>query len=627
MPFVAPSQKPADVAGGDESGSGLPLPEGPDADSDAGSNEDLSGSFDRADTPAGVLECDSTDDDTDSRVSETRGEEASGKDAGRMENTSERVDRDENRASRESFPSRAVRVAARTAAGLVKTAAAAIGFGHAIGFVVDAASAEERCVPFLVHGGDALTSELLGKCPSLRGAFVPPAWCANPHAQTLAGYGRMATLFLKYDRQLVRCEDGGQVALDWLVRARFKRGADAWRAASAAARRVFFNQTDASDDEARRPSRFAPWLARRHEHEGDRDPPRVSASSVPESDSLPLDAPVFIMLHGINGGSHEGPTKWAIATAAAPGWRCAALNLRGCGGAALVSPKVYCAASSSDVRAAVDACHALYPSAPILLSAYSLGTYVVGTYLAEEDCKPGGAARRNVAGAVLTSCPMEPHSSYAGLSDPDVPSGLMYNGAIAAKLREYFFKHSEAIHEHPEVDVKALNIAAMRTVADFEKAIIVTTHGFKDVDEYYDYFSPGRIVPAIRTPTLYVVARDDPFLGRMEDIEHAIRGSKHVALAHVARGGHVAFLQKGVGIFGQCWTDVVTGEFLRAALDPRSDAAEAAARSAGVPKTVIARDIPDIGQRRIVARTSIAEVIDEDDDRSTRGDAAGRAKL
>ena len=217
---------------------------------------------------------------------------------------------------------------------------------------------------------------------------------------------------------------------------------------------------------------------------------------------------------------------------------------------------------------------------------------------------------------------MEPHSSYAGLSDPDVPSGLMYNGAIAAKLREYFFKHSEAIHEHPEVDVKALNIAAMRTVADFEKAIIVTTHGFKDVDEYYDYFSPGRIVPAIRTPTLYVVARDDPFLGRMEDIEHAIRGSKHVALAHVARGGHVAFLQKGVGIFGQCWTDVVTGEFLRAALDPRSDAAEAAARSAGVPKTVIARDIPDIGQRRIVARTSIVDVVDEDDDRSTPGDAA-----
>jgi hypothetical protein len=57
-------------------------------------------------------------------------------------------------------------------------------------------------------------------------------------------------------------------------------------------------------------------------------------------------------------------------------------------------------------------------------------------------------------------------------------------------------------------------------------------------------------------------------------------------------------------------------------LEPRSTCAEAAAKSAGSPKTVIARDIPDIGQRRIVARTSI--VFDAADDED---DAAKRAKL
>ena len=614
MPFVASPQKP-DVAGGDESGSGLPLPEGAEANSDAGSNEDPSGSFEsRSNTPAEVSErADDTDDDTGSRASETRGEDATSPDDATCVDDGEA----KNERARRSFRSRAFRYAARTATGFVKTAANAVGLGFVLGRVVDATRAEERCVPFLVHGGEALTSELIEKCPSLFGAYVPPSWCLNPHAQTLIGYGRMLTLFLKYDRQLVRCEDGGQVALDWLVSARFKRGNAVANAARLALRRMI-GTLDADPRRASRPSRFAP--ARRSRFAA-RDPV-VTASSVPEASTLPLDAPVFIMLHGINGGSHEGPTKWALATAAARGWRCVALNLRGCGGAALASPKVYCAASSSDVRAAVDACHALYPAARILLSAYSLGTYIVGTYLAEEDCKPGGAARRGVAGAVLTSCPMEPHSSYAGLSDPDVPSGLMYNGAIAAKLREYFYKHSEAIHEHPEVDAKALNIAAMRTVADFERAVIVTTHGFKDVDEYYEYFSPARIVPAIRTPTLYVVARDDPFLGQTAGIERAVRESKHVALAHVARGGHVAFLEKGVGVFGQCWTDRVTGEFLQAALDPRSDAAEAAAKSAGAPTTVIARNIPDIGQKRIVARTSIVDVVDEDDDRSTPGDAA-----
>ena len=622
MPFVASPQKPADVAGGDGSGSGLPLPEGHDATSDFGSTEDPSGSFDRADTPAGVSEHDSADDDTDSRVSETsRPEDATRNDAGIA-----------NSDTNDSLGWRAAAYASRAAVGIAKTAAAAVGLGHVVGRVCDAVRLEERCVPFLVHGGDALTTELIDKCPSLFGSYVPPAWCTNPHAQTLIGYGRMLTLFLKYDRQLVRCEDGGQVALDWLVESRFKKTnklADVFRATWRAS---FAFGSNAKTKLEKRPSRFAPKTRRAGNA---KDPPKtVTASSIPDACSLPLDAPVFIMLHGINGGSHEGPTKWAIATAAARGWRCVALNLRGCGGAALASPKVYCAASSSDVRAAVDACHALYPAAPILLSAYSLGTYIVGTYLAEEDCKPGGAARRNVAGAVLTSCPMDPHSSYAGLSDPDIPSGLLYNGAIAAKLREYFFKHSEAIHEHPEVDAKALNIAAMRTVADFEKAVIVTTHAFRDVEEYYAYFSPERIIPAIRTPTLYVVARDDPFLGQMEGISRVIRESKHVALAHVAKGGHVAFLEKGTGVFGQCWTDKVTGEFLQAALEPRSTFAEAAAKSAGSPKTVIARDIPGIGQRRIVARTSIvfdAADDEDDDERDARefpeGDAAKRAKL
>ena len=97
------------------------------------------------------------------------------------------------------------------------------------------------------------------------------------------------------------------------------------------------------------------------------------------------------------------------------------------------------------------------------------------------------------------------------------------------------------------MDEDALNIAEMRTIRDFEKALIVVTHGFKDIDEYYDYFSPARIIPSIRTPTLYLIARDDPFVGEREQCEHAIRQSKHVALAHVEKGGRVAFLGAASG--------------------------------------------------------------------------------
>ena len=408
----------------------------------------------------------------------------------------------------------------------------------------------------------------------------------------------MLTLFLKYDRQVVRTEDGGQVGLDWLVRARFGRPAPA-------------------------PGLVAGVRGRPRPPDADEG---VAASSIPDASTLPPDAPVFIMLHGINGGSHEGPTKWAIATGAARGWRCVALNLRGCNGVKLASPKVYCAASSSDVRAAVNACRALYPNAPVLLAGYSLGTYVIGTYLAEEDSKPGGAAEKGVAGAVLVSCPLDPHSSHAGLSDPSRPAGLLYNGAIAAELRRYFYKHQTQVTEHPEVDEDALNIAEMRTIRDFEKALIVVTHGFKDIEEYYDYFSPARIIPSIRTPTLYLIARDDPFVGEREQCEHAIRQSKHVALAHVEKGGHVAFLERGVGVFGQCWTDRVLGEFLGSTLERRSEVAEAAAAEAGQPELRVAREPAAKG--RVVARTSQAEVPgEEEEDGEGGGNLNPRARL
>ena len=386
------------------------------------------------------------------------------------------------------------------------------------------------CTPFVVHGGKALTRELLSRCPSLQREYELPKWCTNTHAQTLIGYGRMFTIFLEYDRQLVRCADGGQVGLDWLVKARFTPPARPPSTPEEAANRA------------------------------------VVPHNIPAACDLPDDAPVFIMLHGINGGSHEGPTKWAVATGAVRGWRCVALNLRGCKGVPLSSAKVYCAASAEDVRAAVDAARRRYPSAPILLAGYSLGTYVIGTYLAEENSH----GRDPVAGAVLVSCPLDPHSSHAGLNRD---AGLVYNGAITAELRRYYRKHVDVVGH-----VGGAGFSA-KLIRDFERELIVATHGFDSVEEYYHYFAPQRIIPSIRTPTLYVVAKDDPFLGETEQCEAAIRGSSHVALAHVRKGGHVAFLEKGVGVFGPCWTDRVLGEFLASTLAPRSAAARAVDRS------------------------------------------------
>lgn len=42
---------------------------------------------------------------------------------------------------------------------------------------------------------------------------------------------------------------------------------------------------------------------------------------------------------GVNGGSHEGYVKWACTTAQQRGWRAVVLNLRGCNGLDVSSPR------------------------------------------------------------------------------------------------------------------------------------------------------------------------------------------------------------------------------------------------------------------------------------------------
>lgn len=65
--------------------------------------------------------------------------------------------------------------------------------------------------------------------------------------------------------------------------------------------------------------------------------------------------------------------------------------------------------------------------------------------------------------------------------------------------------------------------------------------------QYYEHASSLNYIPDIRTPTLFLMSEDDPFLGVLPDVECASNPS--TLLAATARGGHVAFLQ-GLWPFG-----------------------------------------------------------------------------
>ncbi|GBF97751.1 hypothetical protein Rsub_10915 [Raphidocelis subcapitata] len=393
-------------------------------------------------------------------------------------------------------------------------------------------------------GAASIGQAVLDRCTILKQPFVPTPWAVNGHAQSALGVLRTLTAKGSYTRQLVMADDGGTLALDWWA------GAD-------------------------RPGYAAP------------------------------DTPVAFFIHGINGGSHEGYIKWACIAAAARGWRAVVLNLRGCNGLDVSSPRGYNALQTHDVHVALSSVSRRFPAAPLFAVGYSLGSVLLAKFVAEADSglhgpSPavegaaraaaegkagskahggggGGSAWGRLSGSglvavALVSAPVCLHCTNARLAAPS--PDLLYNLAVAYKLREYVREHLTSLAAHGvELDPGAL-AAVGWTVGAFDDAITLKQLGYSDGEDYYRHACTTNYLPHIRTPTLLLVAQDDPFLGYLPAAE--VCANPFLALAVARRGGHLGFLS-GAWPLGVSYADAAVDDWLASALDL---AAEPGARGA-----------------------------------------------
>ncbi|CAH0592083.1 unnamed protein product [Chrysodeixis includens] len=157
--------------------------------------------------------------------------------------------------------------------------------------------------------------------PLLSEHYWPTPWCVESRLQTVLGSVLRSRLLppVKYHRQVLRLSDGGQVALDWVV-----RGAGAGEARA-----------------------------------------------------------VLLVLPGLTGSAEADYVRSLAAAAAALQARCVVFNNRGLGGLPLTTPRLYCAVSHSDLAEAVRCVRASCGDVPLLAVGVSLGGLILGHYLAE----------------------------------------------------------------------------------------------------------------------------------------------------------------------------------------------------------------------------------------------------
>ncbi|MBY0505298.1 MAG: alpha/beta fold hydrolase [Bryobacteraceae bacterium] len=243
----------------------------------------------------------------------------------------------------------------------------------------------------------------------------------------------------------------------------------------------------------------------------------------------------LIILHGLEGSHDSGYMRSLAHAALAQGYRTHRLNMRSCGGTELLSPTLYHAGLTSDLRAILEQFHR-EGRGPVFVAGFSLGGNVVLKLLGELG------TTSLVAGGAAISTPLDLEACCRRMMEP---RNRLYESRFVTRLKERYRQRHQLHPEHyrPHRDRLAL-LDQVRTVMDFDDQITAPYFGFGTATNYYATQSSGQYLPRIAVPTLVVQAQDDPLIPYSVYRQHDWVNYGALWLVAPAHGGHVGFLAR-----------------------------------------------------------------------------------
>ncbi len=254
----------------------------------------------------------------------------------------------------------------------------------------------------------------------------------------------------------------------------------------------------------------------------------------------PPDAPRLLLMHGLEGSSYSVYIQHLAALARARGWKVTVLNLRGCARDPEDTwtwipnrrPRLYHSGDTGDPDFVIRLLRAREPETTLVAVAVSVGGNILLKWLGENP------DQSLVAAAATMSVP---YDLGAASRHMETRVGRTYLRWFLPTLRE---KMLFVADRYPEIRER-MDVEAAKRAVDFHPFDHVATapmHGFDGADDYYERCSSIRFVGRIRTPTLCLSARDDPFLpGHVLDrLDREASAAVHLEVTR--RGGHVGWV-------------------------------------------------------------------------------------
>jgi len=251
----------------------------------------------------------------------------------------------------------------------------------------------------------------------------------------------------------------------------------------------------------------------------------------------PTDGPVVLLLHGLEGGLGSHYIRRSVTALVGAGYRACVMQFRGCSGVPNRQARSYHSGDTADLDFVLDQLRAS-GRAPCAALGFSLGGNVLLKWLGEQ----GDASGLGCAMAVSVPFQLGDAAERMARGLSRIYQKFLID-SLVAKCRIKFSRHPAPT---------ATPLRQLTTFRRFDDQVTAPLHGFAGVDDYYARASSRQYLPQIRTPTLILHARNDPFMYPGTP-PGAAELPQAVQLELTASGGHVGFVTGTWPWRARCW--------------------------------------------------------------------------
>ena len=147
------------------------------------------------------------------------------------------------------------------------------------------------------------------------------------------------------------------------------------------------------------------------------------------------------------------------------------------------------------------------------------------------------------------------------------PSNFIYERHFLHALMQRFRHKAELFPSIYQTD----GIGPVRSIREFDQKIVAPNCGFRDADDYYYRAASARVIDRIATPSLVLLAGDDPFIRLTPETRERVLANPHINFVEPHQGGHCAFLSRRSAA-GIHWAEAVVVRYLQSVTDENSRA-------------------------------------------------------